>query len=115
MVKFEKYIPDACDIVWLNFNPQTGYEQSGRRAAVVISPKIYNEKSKLALFLPITNQEKGYPFEIKIPSGFKVQGVILSDQIKSLDWNRRDAQFACKLPKDVLKKALNKITLLLNL
>ncbi len=115
MVKFKDYIPDTGDIVWLNFNPQTGHEQSGRRPAVVISPKIYNEKSKLALFLPITNQEKGYPFEVKIPSGLKVQGVILSDQIKSLDWKRREVQFACKSPKDVLKKALDKITVLLNL
>lgn len=114
MVKFKDYVPDTCDIVWLNFNPQTGREQSGSRPAVVISPKIYNEKSKSAIFLPITNQEKGYPFEIKIPSGLKVQGVILSDQIKSLDWNHREAQFACKLPKDILKKALNKLTVLLN-
>ena len=114
MVKSEHYIPDSGDIVWLNFNPQSGHEQSGRRPALVISPKIYNEKSNLAIFCPITNQEKGYPFEVKIPDRLHISGVILSDQVKNLDWEKRDVLFACKLPNNLLKETIYKLNILLN-
>lgn len=112
MVKIK--VPDKGDIVWLSFNPQAGHEQSGRRPALVISPQEYNMKTDLAIFCPITNQEKGYPFEVKIPDNLEIRGVILSDQIKSLDWKTRKAEFICKLPKDELKETLNKINALLN-
>jgi mRNA interferase MazF len=82
MVK--NYIPERGDIVWLNFTPQTGHEQMGRRPAIVISPFDYNEKVGLGLFCPITSKIKGYPFEVKIENK-KIDGVVLSDQIKSLD------------------------------
>lgn len=114
MVKSKSYIPGAGDIVWLSFNPQTGHEHSGRRPALVISPKAYNEKTKLAIFCPITSQVKGYPFEVNIPDELEINGVILSDQIKSLDWKKRKATFICKLPKAALKETLNKINVLLN-
>lgn len=86
-MKLKSYIPERGDIVWLCFNSQAGHEQSGRRQALVISPKEYNQKTNLAIFCPITNQIKGYPFEVKIPDNLRISGAILSDQIKSLDWN----------------------------
>ena len=113
MVKWK--VPDRGDIVWLSFTPQSGREQSGRRPALVISPREYNEKTNLALFCPITSQVKGYPFEVKFPDNLEISGVILSDQIKSLDWKARKAEFICKLPKAELTETLNKINALLNL
>ncbi len=83
------------------------------RPALVISPKEYNGKVGLALFCPITNQSKDYSFEVKIPEDNKVTGVILSDQIKSLDWEIRNAKYICKLPDKSLKEVLNKILVLL--
>jgi mRNA interferase MazF len=77
----KKYFPDRGDAVWLNFNPKVGHEQSGRKPAVVVSPKSYNKKVGLGLFCPITSQIKGYPFEVGIPDGTIVSGVVLSDQI----------------------------------
>jgi len=107
-------VPERGDIVWLSFNPQSGHEQFGRRPALVISPQEYNEKTDLAIFCPITNQVKGYPFEVKIPDNLEISGVILSDQIKSLDWRTRNAEFICKLPKSLLNETISKINALLN-
>ncbi len=114
MVKSKLYIPDRGDIVWLSMDPQTGREQSGRRPALVISPREYNEKTDLAIFCPITSQVKGYPFEVIIPDNMEIGGVILSDQIKNLDWKTRNAEFICKLPKSALTDTINKINVLLN-
>lgn len=114
MVKSKVYIPNTGDIVWLNFNPQAGYEQSGRRPALVLSPHAYNEKTELAILCPITSQVKDHPFEVAIPNHLEIRGVILSDQIKSLDWKIRKAEFICKLPKIALAETLNKINVLLN-
>lgn len=107
------YIPERGDAVWLDFNPQTGHEQAGRRPAVVISPQSYNQKVGLALFCPITNQAKGYPFEAAIPKGEKVSGVILSDQLKSLDWRARNVTFIAKLSDSVIEEVLKKVKILL--
>lgn len=85
------YIPDSGDIIWLTFDPQAGHEQAGRRPALVLSPKIYNQKSGLALVCPVTNQAKGYPFEVKVPGGLGATGVVLADQVKSVDWKARRA------------------------
>ena len=112
MVKLK--VPDRGDIVWLNFTPKSGHEQSGRRPALVISPQEYNAKTNLAILCPITSQVKDYPFEVKLPDNIKINGVILSDQIKSLDWKTRNAEFICKLPKPALTETLNKINALLN-
>jgi mRNA interferase MazF len=107
------YIPDRGDLVWLNFNPQTGHEQAGRRPAVVLSPKPYNQKVGLAIFCPITNQIKGYPFEVGLPKEVGVTGVILSDQVKSLDWQVRQAEFIGSLPEPVINEVLKKLGTLL--
>ena len=97
----DNYIPNRGDVVWINMNPQVGHEQSGRRPAVVLSPYSYNAKVGLALFSPVTNQIKGYPFEVIIPEGFKVTGAILSDQVESLDWKVRNAEFFDRIPESV--------------
>ncbi len=109
---FNKYVPSRGDIVWLSFDPQSGHEQSGIRPAIVISPKEYNKKVGLAIFCPITSKEKGYPFEVKVNIKDKIDGVILSDQIKSLDWQVRRASYIAKVKEDVLYRVLEKIGLL---
>ena len=107
------YVPERGDVAWITFNPQAGHEQAGRRPAVVISPKAYNGKVGLALLCPITSQVKGYPFEVALPDDLPVSGVILSDQIKSLDWRARKAEMACVLPEDVVNKILQRVKALL--
>ena len=93
-------------MVWLAFDPQSGHEQTGRRPALVLSPATYNARIGLALFCPITSHIKGYPFEVPVSAGTAVSGVVLSDQIKSLDWRARQTEFICKLPEDVTVKVL---------
>jgi len=107
------YIPQRGDIVWLDFNPQAGREQAGRRPAFVVSPAAYNGKVGLALVCPVTSREKGYPFEVPLPSGLAVTGVILSDQLKSLDWRRRKAAFIVAAPEAVTVEVQKKIEALL--
>lgn len=109
------FIPDSRDIVWLTFNPQAGHEQAGRRLALVLSPASYNQKVSLAVFCPITSQIKGYPFEVKIPDGLNISGVVLSDQVKNLDWKARKAEFICKLPKNEMDEVLQKLMTILPL
>jgi len=92
------YIPERGDVVWISFDPQAGCEQAGHRPALVLSPASYNNRVGLMLLCPITNKVKEYPFEVNIPTGLKVTGVILADQIKSLDWLVRNATFICRLP-----------------
>ena len=103
------YVPKQGDIVWLEFNPQAGHEQAGHRPALVISPTAYNKKVGLALFCPITSRAKGYPFEVQIPEGLKIEGVVLSDQVKSLDWLARKAALIDRLPAPQLFEALAKL------
>ena len=113
MVK-KGYVPQRGDVVWITLNPQSGHEQAGRRPAVVLSPGIYNEKVELAILCPVTNQIKGYPFEVLMPDGLPVSGVILADQIKSLDWHVRDAEWICTLPPRVVMEVLQKVGTLLS-
>ena len=94
------------------FDPQAGHEQAGRRPALVISPKLYNAASNLALFCPITSRVKGYPFEVVLPPHSKVIGAVLSDQIKSLDWKVRKAKLIAKTTPDVISEVLGKISTL---
>ena len=108
------YIPDRGDVVWVTFTPQAGHEQAGRRSALVLSPAVYNGKVGLAILCPITSQVKGYPFEILIPVGLNINGVILSDQVKSLDWKARQAELVCKLPQVVMDAVLQKLSTLLS-
>ena len=94
--------PRRGEIIWLNFDPQTGHEQAGRRPAIVLSDASYNSKSGLALVCPITRRAKGYPFEVPLPPRLPLDGVVLVDQLRSLDWRQRKAVFICKLPSDSL-------------
>ena len=110
----QEYVPSRGDIVWLTLNPQAGHEQSGRRPALVLSPKSYNEKTSLALCCPITSRVKGYPFEVALPSASPVTGVILADQVKSLDWRARRTRFAARAPSHVMSEVLEKLTVLLS-
>ena len=97
------YIPNRGDIVWINFTPQAGHEQRGKRPALILSPKIYNEKTSLCICLPITSKIKGYPFEVALPENLPIQGVILSDQIKNLDFSAREVSFVCKVNSNVVE------------
>ena len=108
------YVPGRGDLIWLRFNPQTGHEQAGYRPAVVISPSSYNRRVGLALCCPVTAQVKGYPFEVLLPQGLGVEGAILSDQIKSLDWRVRRARRIGNLPPDVLQETVGKILALVD-
>lgn len=108
-----EYCPKRGDVVWLSFNPQTGHEQVGRRPAVVLTPESYNRKVGLALFCPVTTKVKGYPFEVRIPDGLSVSGVVLSDQIKSRDWRARKAAPLAELPPATVREVLDKARALL--
>lgn len=108
------YVPARGDLVWLTFNPQAGHEQAGRRPAVVVSPEDYNGRVGLALCCPITSRQKGYPFEVAIPDGLEVRGVVLSDQVKSLDWRARKAEFVATLPRATIREVIQKIGTLLD-
>lgn len=100
------YISKKGDIIWINFNPQSGREQMGRRPALVVSPNIYNRKVGLIIVCPITTKIKNYPFEVKIPDTLIISGVVLSDQVKSLDYQTREAEFVCKIPSEILAEVI---------
>jgi mRNA interferase MazF len=100
------YVPKRGDLVWLTFDPQAGHEQADRRPAFVLSPESYNRKTSLFLACPVTSRVKGYPFEIALPAGLPVSGVILADQIKSLDWKERKAQFAARSTGEIVEAVL---------
>jgi len=108
------YVPQCGDMVWITLNPQAGHEQAGRRPAVVLSPENYNDKIGLAILCPITNQIKGYPFEVLLPTGLPITGAILSDQVKSLDWRARNAELICTLPDETISEVLQKLSTLLS-
>ena len=107
------YVPERGDAVWLEFDPQAGHEQAGRRPALVLSPASYNSRAGLALCCPITSQEKGYPFEVKVPKGHRITGVVLADQVKCLDWRERRAKRIAPLPQRMVEDVIGRIELLL--
>ncbi len=111
MVK--KFAPSRGDIVSLQFNPQRGREQAGRRPALVLTPKEYNTRVGLMIACPITSHSKGYPFEVALPASMKTHGVILADHVKSLDWSARNARFIERLSPDMLQNVAQKLTVLL--
>ena len=113
MVNPTTAVPQRGDVVWITLNLQAGHEQTGRRPAVVLSPKEYNGKTGLAIFCPITSQIKGYPFEVPVPAGLPVAGVVLSDQIKSFDWRARQAERIFTLPPETIAEVLQKLAMLL--
>ena len=100
------YIPERGDFIWISFNPQAGHEQAGRRPALVLSPSAYNGVTGLAICCPVTSQMKGYTFEVAIPEGLDVSGVVLSDQIRNLDWEARQASFLCEAPPTFVDEVL---------
>ena len=101
--------PERGDLVWIDFDPQSGREQAGRRPALVLTPSTYNHLVGLAIFCPVTSQTKGYPFEIALPPSLRVQGVVLADHARSLDWRARRAEFICPAPADVVDDAAAKL------
>jgi mRNA interferase MazF len=109
------YIPDAGDLVWLTFDPQAGHEQRGRRPALILSPRAYNSKARLAIACPITSHAKGYPFEVPLPADRKISGVVLADHVKNLDWQARRVVFEEKAPTDVLVDVRERLRVLLGL
>ncbi|MBF0511967.1 MAG: endoribonuclease MazF [Candidatus Omnitrophica bacterium] len=109
------YLPDRGHVVWLNFSPQSGHEQAGKRPAVVVSSIEYNKRSGLALFCPITNQIKGYPFEVLIPDRQNIRGAVLADQVKSFDWRAREVKVVEKMSTHITEVVINKISLLLEI
>ena len=108
------YVPDRGDFVWITLNPQAGHEQAGRRPALVISPAAYNGKVGLALLCPFTNQVRGYPFEVRIPQALAVTGVVLADQVKSLEWRARNVELIGTLPEATVAEVLRKLGTLLS-
>ena len=100
--KLGSYVPAAGDVIWLSFSPQAGREQAGRRPALVLSPSAYNAKTGLCFVCPLTTQIKGYPFEVAIPAGLPVHGAVLSDHVKSADWQERLAELIGRAPEEVL-------------
>jgi len=107
------YVPERGDAVWITLDPQAGHEQAGRRPALVLSPAKYNGRVGLALLCPITNQVKGYPFEVPIPDGLAVTGVVGADQVKSLDWKARKAACIATVPEEVVAQVIQRLQALL--
>jgi mRNA interferase MazF len=109
------YVPAAGHIIKLNLDPRAGHEQGGWRPAVVLSPKSYNGKTGLAVVVPITNQAKGYPFEVPLPENMKVTGVVLSDAVKNIDWQARKAKYADTAPREVMEAVQERLLALLGI
>lgn len=107
------YVPDSGDLVWLTFDPQAGREQAGRRPALILSPRLYNERSGLAMVCPVTSRVKGYPFEVALPEDMRIGGVVLSDHLKSVDWKERCTEFAGRVPREILDEVLSRLAPLL--
>lgn len=107
------YIPKRGDIVWLDFTPHAGHEQAGRRPALILSPQNYNKKTNLAITCPITSKIKPYPFTVLLPNNLPVNGVVLCDQIRSLDWYARNATFICELSSELIEEVVDKATALI--
>ncbi len=101
-------------VIWLDFNPRTGRDRAGRRPALVLSPAAYNRPSDSAVLCPVTRKKKGYSFEVDLPKGLPIAGVIVADQVKNLDWKKRRAAYICDLPPDVLEDVLQRIYTLLD-
>src|SRR5882724_4527098 len=104
------YVPERGDAVWITLDPQVGHEQAGRRPALVLSPATYNGRVGLAVVCPLTNQSKGYPFEVALPDGLPVTGVVLADQVRNVDWRGRRTEHLCTVPEEIVDEILAKLT-----
>jgi len=109
------YVPEAGDLIWLTFDPRAGHEQRGRRPALILSPRAYNAKARLAIACPISSRVKGYPFEVLLPPGGRISGVVLADHVKNLDWQTRRAVFVAKAPPDIVTDVRERLRVLLGL
>ncbi|MET1250002.1 endoribonuclease MazF [Sporolactobacillus sp. STCC-11] len=107
------YVPERGDLVFFNFNPQSGHEQAGHRPAIVLSPETFNRATHFALVCPITSQKKGYPFEVDLPQSLSIEGVILTDQLKSLNWHARHFHYKDRAPAHVIDDCLKLIQTIL--
>ena len=105
--------PRRGDLVWVDFSPQAGHEQAGRRPAVILSPEAYNRKTGLAVACPVTSQPKGYAFEVTLPAGLPIAGVVLSDHVRNIDWRARRAERLAALAEETVAEVLGKLTALL--
>jgi mRNA interferase MazF len=112
MVVKRQYVPERGDLVWLDFEPHAGHEQAGRRPALALSPKYYNQKTGLGIFCPITSQIKEFPFEVALPPGLKVTGAVLADHLKNVDWRARRAEYVDRAPAETIDEVLQKIAVL---
>jgi len=112
MVAKKQYMPERGDIVWLNFNPIRGHEQGGKRPVLVLSRRIYNEKTGLAIICPVTSRVKGYDFEVSLPETLEIQGIVLSDHVRNLDWRARRAKFIGRAPEAVVSRVGEFISIL---
>jgi len=110
-----RYVPNAGDLAWFSFSPQSGREQAGRRPALVVSPRTYNGPAGLCVVCPVTTLSKGYPFEVPLPAGLAVSGVVLSDHVKSADWRTRNAEYAGAAPAELLDEVRSKLGPLLGM
>lgn len=106
------YIPDRGDIAWVNFDPIRGHEQGGKRPAFVVSSRVYNGKSHMALICPITSKAKNYPFEVPIAIN-KIKGVILTDQVRNVDWVNRKVEFVGKVDVEIIKMVQDRLVRLI--
>jgi len=109
------YVPDAGDLVWLTFDPQAGHEQRGRRPTLILSPRTYNARARLAIACPVTSHVKGYPFEVPLPLSGKIAGVVLADHVNNLDWQARRVAFEAKAPAEVVIDVRERLRVLLGL
>jgi mRNA interferase MazF len=107
--RVDPYCPDVGDIIKIDFDPQAGREQAGLRPALVLSPRQYNQFVRLCMLCPITNQAKGWKFEVPLPPGHPVTGVVLADQAKSLSWQERRSEFMAHCPVEVLAEVRAKL------
>jgi mRNA interferase MazF len=110
-----EYVPDAGDLIWIDFDPRTGHEQAGRRPGLVLSPSSYNGRIGLAIVCPVTSQVKGYPFEVELSASVKFRGAVLADQLKSVDWRERRAERGGKASPAVMDAVRARLQLLLGL
>ncbi len=107
------WTPARGDLIWLRFSPQAGHEQAGRRPALVLSPIEYNRRTGLMLCCPITSKVKGYPFEVVLPAGLAIEGAVLSDQVRSLDWKARSAKLIARATSPTIEVVIQRILRLL--
>ena len=102
----KKYVPSKGDLIALSFNPQSGHEQKGRRPALVVSNTLFNQKAGLAIVCPITRTDRKYPFHVKVSEPSTLNGFVMVDQVKSVDYNSRKAKFIEKASTGLLNEVL---------